>query len=160
VLGIGNSFHKNHILSGECQCTLHRCRLTQRDYRGKCHFREEQILNCSCITLNADYEERKRFKRRGTYSRSNTEFSTACRLSRFRPSVSGVSSIESNLVPRSSATRRGGESPTENPAATESAKNLKNLGGKCRKSEEQSVACQLLLTERQGQNVVRLETKQ
>jgi hypothetical protein len=53
-----------------------------------------------------------------------------------------------------------GESPTENPAATESAKNLKNLGGKCRKSEEQSVACQLLLTERQGQNVVRLETKQ
>ncbi len=33
-------------------------------------------------------------------------------------------------------------------------------GKKCRKSEEQSVACQILLTERQGQNVVLLETKQ
>jgi hypothetical protein len=39
-------------------------------------------------------------------------------------------------------------------------KTSRTWGKKCRKSEGQSVACQILLTERQGQNVLLLETKQ
>jgi hypothetical protein len=39
-------------------------------------------------------------------------------------------------------------------------KTSRTWGKKCRKSEEQSIACQILLTERQGQNVLLLETKQ
>ncbi len=58
------------------------------------------------------------------------------------------------------ATQRKGGSPGENPAATESGKNQKNLGGgECKKSEEQSMGGEILVIERQGENVGGLETK-
>jgi hypothetical protein len=103
--------------------------LTQRDYRGKCHSREEEILNCSCIALNADYEEK------GSKEES---FTLAATWNSAQPAACPASDLQVLGLPPSRATSclapqlRGGgrESPTENPAATESAKNLKNLGKK------------------------------
>jgi hypothetical protein len=66
---------------------------------------------------------------------------------------SRVSSKESNLVPRRS-TRRG--TSGEDPTTAESGKNQRTVGEKCRKSEEQFVGDEILVTERQGENVVGL----
>ncbi len=54
-------------------------------------------------------------------------------------------------MPRYS-TRRG--TSGEDPATAKSGKNQRTMGGKCRKSEEQFVGDEILVTERQGENVV------
>ncbi len=60
-------------------------------------------------------------------------------------------------MPRRS-TRRG--TSGEDPATAESGKNQRTVGEKCMKSEEQFVGDEIIVTKRQGENVVGLETKQ
>jgi len=135
--------------------------LTQRDYRGKCHSREEEILNCSCIALNADYEEKGSKEESLTLAATwNSAQPAACPASDLQVLGLPPSRATSCLAPQLREGGGGGNLQQRILLQLRVPKTSRTWGKKCRKSEEQSVACQILLTERQGQSVLLLETKQ